>query len=57
MSNVYLSTEEILRVKEAAIEAGLADPQVRPLLLAGILPKYKGVLPMLPAPVCRCSRI
>ncbi|MER7050261.1 trypsin-like peptidase domain-containing protein [Streptomyces jumonjinensis] len=48
--NVYLSPEEILRVRDAALETGLADPMVRPLLFDGILPRYRGTLPLLAAP-------
>ncbi|MCX4539557.1 trypsin-like peptidase domain-containing protein [Streptomyces sp. NBC_01565] len=50
MSDPYLSREEIRRLCDAALEAGLADPMVRPLLFDGIMPKYRGVLPQLPAP-------
>ncbi|MFF3455187.1 trypsin-like peptidase domain-containing protein [Streptomyces sp. NPDC002730] len=46
----YLSPDEILQVRDAALETGLADPMVRPLLFDGIMPKYRGTLPLLPAP-------
>ncbi|GLF93143.1 trypsin-like peptidase domain-containing protein [Streptomyces yaizuensis] len=46
----YLPPEDILLIRDAAVETGLADPTVRPLLLDGILPRYRGTLPMLPAP-------
>ncbi|TQK50395.1 trypsin-like peptidase [Streptomyces sp. SLBN-118] len=48
--NSYLTAHEILQVRDAALETGLADPMVRPLLFDGIMPKYRGTLPMLPAP-------
>ncbi|MET7717923.1 trypsin-like peptidase domain-containing protein [Streptomyces sp. NPDC005407] len=48
--NAYLSPDEILQVRDTALETGLADPSVRPLLFDGILPKYRGTLPLLPAP-------
>ncbi|NUL02605.1 trypsin-like peptidase domain-containing protein [Streptomyces lunaelactis] len=48
--NAYLSPDEILRVRDAALETGLADPSVRPLLFDGIMPKYRGTLPLLAAP-------
>src|SRR3546814_4416901 len=48
--NSYLTAAEILQVRDAALETGLADPMVRPLLFDGIMPKYRGTLPMLPAP-------
>ncbi|MFI1397222.1 trypsin-like peptidase domain-containing protein [Streptomyces sp. NPDC020681] len=46
----YLTPDEILQVRDAALETGLADPMVRPLLFDGIMPKYRGTLPLLPAP-------
>ncbi|MFI2213191.1 trypsin-like peptidase domain-containing protein [Streptomyces sp. NPDC020141] len=46
----YLPPETILRIRDAALETGLADPMVRPLLLDGIMPRYRGTLPMIPAP-------
>ncbi|WP_406002593.1 trypsin-like peptidase domain-containing protein [Streptomyces sp. NBC_00829] len=48
--SAYLSPEEVLRVRDAALETGLADPMVRPLLFDGIMPRYRGTLPLLPAP-------
>ncbi|MGW1491403.1 trypsin-like peptidase domain-containing protein [Streptomyces sp. NBC_00191] len=48
--NSYLTAGEIVQVRDAALETGLADPMVRPLLFDGIMPKYRGTLPMLPAP-------
>ncbi|MBT2406163.1 MULTISPECIES: trypsin-like peptidase domain-containing protein [unclassified Streptomyces] len=50
MSDAYLPTEEVVRLVDAALDAGLADPMVRKLLLDGILPRYKGTLPLLPGP-------
>ncbi|MER6841998.1 trypsin-like peptidase domain-containing protein [Streptomyces platensis] len=46
----YLSPDEIRRVLDAAVETGLADPTVRPLLLDGIMPRYRSTLPLHPAP-------
>ncbi|MFF8896785.1 trypsin-like peptidase domain-containing protein [Streptomyces lydicus] len=46
----YLSPDEIRQVLDAAVETGLADPAVRPLLLDGIMPRYRGTLPLNPAP-------
>ncbi|WP_267243424.1 trypsin-like peptidase domain-containing protein [Streptomyces sp. PR69] len=46
----YLSPEALLRVRDAALESGLADPSVRPLLFDGILPRYRGTLPLHAAP-------
>ncbi|MFE7130561.1 trypsin-like peptidase domain-containing protein [Streptomyces sp. NPDC057638] len=46
----YLTPDELRRLTEAALETGLADPAVRPLLFDGIMPRYRGTLPLLPAP-------
>ncbi|MEV0374704.1 trypsin-like peptidase domain-containing protein [Streptomyces sp. NPDC050636] len=46
----YLSPDEILTVRDAALETGLADPSVRLMLFDGIMPRYRGTLPLLPAP-------
>ncbi|MEV7615097.1 trypsin-like peptidase domain-containing protein [Streptomyces sp. NPDC089799] len=46
----YLSWDEIVRLKDTAVEQGLADPMTRQLLFAGILPKYRASLPQFPAP-------
>ncbi|MGW1375962.1 trypsin-like peptidase domain-containing protein [Streptomyces sp. NPDC002446] len=46
----YLSPDEIRQVLDAAVETGLADPAVRPLLLDGIMRRYRGTLPLNPAP-------
>lgn len=56
MSDAYLPSEEIVRLVDASLEAGLADPSVRRLLLDGIMPKYRGTLPLMAAPACRCTR-
>ncbi|MFD8413654.1 trypsin-like peptidase domain-containing protein [Streptomyces sp. NPDC059650] len=50
MSDAYLTSDEVFKLSEAALEAGLADPAVRPLLFSGIMPRYRAVLPMLAAP-------
>ncbi|AOP47381.1 trypsin-like peptidase domain-containing protein [Streptomyces lydicus] len=49
-SYLYLSPDEIRQVLDAALETGLADPAVRPLLLDGVMPRYRGTLPLNPAP-------
>ncbi|WP_236245715.1 trypsin-like peptidase domain-containing protein [Streptomyces sp. CC210A] len=46
----YLSSEAILAVKDAALDSGLVDPSVRPLLLDGILPRFAASLPLHAAP-------
>ncbi|WP_222946985.1 trypsin-like peptidase domain-containing protein [Streptomyces sp. TRM49041] len=46
----FLSQEELLAVRDAAMDSGLADPSMRPLLFDGVLPRYRGTLPLLPAP-------
>ncbi|MEU7281705.1 trypsin-like peptidase domain-containing protein [Streptomyces sp. NPDC045431] len=46
----YLPPDRILEVRDAALESGLADPSVRPLLFDGVMPRYRGTLPLLPAP-------
>lgn len=46
----YLSPDEIRQVLDASVETGLADPTVRPLLLDGIMPRYRSTLPLHPAP-------
>ncbi|MFJ8584545.1 trypsin-like peptidase domain-containing protein [Streptomyces sp. NPDC093595] len=46
----YLSPDQLLAVRDAALESGLADPSVRPLLFDGVLPRYRGTLPVLAAP-------
>ncbi|NXY94949.1 trypsin-like peptidase domain-containing protein [Streptomyces sp. BR123] len=51
MSDAYLTSDEVFELSEAALEAGLADPTVRPLLFSGIMPRYRAALPILAAPV------
>ncbi|AOT61688.1 MULTISPECIES: trypsin-like peptidase domain-containing protein [Streptomyces] len=46
----YLAREDVLAVRDAALDAGLADPAVRPLLFDGVLPRYRATLPLLAAP-------
>ncbi|GGP99953.1 trypsin-like peptidase domain-containing protein [Streptomyces roseolilacinus] len=46
----YLSREDILAVRDAALDAGLTDPAMRPLLFDGVMPRYRATLPLLPAP-------
>ncbi|MGW8884179.1 trypsin-like peptidase domain-containing protein [Streptomyces sp. NPDC055749] len=48
--NAYLSPEGILQLRNVALETGLADPSVRPLLFEGIMARYRGTLPQLTAP-------
>ncbi|MFD0270843.1 trypsin-like peptidase domain-containing protein [Streptomyces sp. NPDC127106] len=50
MSDAYLTSDEVFKLYEAALEAGMADPQARPLLFRGILPLYRATLPILAAP-------
>ncbi|MFJ8649504.1 trypsin-like peptidase domain-containing protein [Streptomyces sp. NPDC093546] len=49
-STPYLPPDRILEVRDAALQAGLADPSVRPLLFENIMPAYRGTLPLVPAP-------
>jgi endonuclease G, mitochondrial len=46
----YLSTDRLYEVRDAALHAGLADPQTRPLLFEGVLPLFVAGLPILPQP-------
>ncbi|KIZ15089.1 trypsin-like peptidase domain-containing protein [Streptomyces natalensis] len=46
----YLPPDAIQQVSDAALESGLAEPALRPLLFDGIMLKYRGGLPLLPAP-------
>ncbi|GGR08113.1 trypsin-like peptidase domain-containing protein [Streptomyces netropsis] len=48
--NAYLAPDEVVQLRDAAMEAGLADPTVRELLFDGIMNKYRGTLPLVPAP-------
>ncbi|QES51256.1 serine protease [Streptomyces venezuelae] len=50
MSDPYLPQDDIVKLRDTAVEQGLADPMLRRLLFEGVLPKYRGSLPMLPAP-------
>lgn len=50
MSDTYLSRDEVVQLTDTAVETGLSDPALRSLLFAGILPKYRGSLPILAAP-------
>ncbi|MFE5805768.1 trypsin-like peptidase domain-containing protein [Streptomyces sp. NPDC056491] len=50
MSNTYLSQDDVRLLRDTAVETELADPARRSLLFAGILPKYRGSLPVLAAP-------
>ncbi|MFD9302534.1 trypsin-like peptidase domain-containing protein [Streptomyces sp. NPDC060048] len=50
MSDTYLSQDDVVLLRDTAVEAGLTDPALRSLLFAGILPKYRGSLPLLAAP-------
>ncbi|MET9466658.1 trypsin-like peptidase domain-containing protein [Streptomyces sp. NPDC006544] len=50
MSDTYLSQDDVVLLRDTAVEAGLTDPSLRSLLFAGILPKYRGSLPLLAAP-------
>ncbi|MFJ3518484.1 MULTISPECIES: trypsin-like peptidase domain-containing protein [unclassified Streptomyces] len=50
MSDTYLSQDDVRLLRDTAVETELADPGRRSLLFAGILPKYRGSLPILAAP-------
>lgn len=50
MSDTYLSQDDVVQLRDTAVEAGLTDPALRSLLFAGILPRYRGSLPLLAAP-------
>ncbi|MFE4258796.1 trypsin-like peptidase domain-containing protein [Streptomyces sp. NPDC056883] len=50
MSDTYLSQDDVVQLRDTAVETGLSDPALRNLLFAGILPKYRGSLPILAAP-------
>lgn len=50
MSDTYLSQDDVRQLRDTAVETGLSDPALRNLLFAGILPKYRGTLPILAAP-------
>jgi hypothetical protein len=46
----HISTDRLYEVRDAALGAGLADPQMRPLLFEGVLPLFVAGLPILPQP-------
>jgi V8-like Glu-specific endopeptidase len=46
----YLSHDDLNALYDAGLTAGYADNSLRPLLLEGILPKYRAALPLLPGP-------
>jgi endonuclease G, mitochondrial len=46
----HITTDRLYEVRDAALGAGLADPQVRPLLFEGVLPLFLAGLPILPQP-------
>ncbi|MBT2468395.1 trypsin-like peptidase domain-containing protein [Streptomyces sp. ISL-66] len=50
MSHTYLSQDDLKELRDTAVEAGLAEPSLRSLLFAGILPKYRATLPVIAAP-------
>ncbi|MFJ7587891.1 trypsin-like peptidase domain-containing protein [Streptomyces sp. NPDC097617] len=50
MSDAYLSQDDVVLLRDTAVETELSDPARRNLLFAGILPKYRGSLPVLAAP-------
>ncbi|MGW0464821.1 trypsin-like peptidase domain-containing protein [Streptomyces sp. NPDC003027] len=47
----YLSPEDVVRVRNAALEAGLADNAVRPLLFAGTTAHFRAGLPTMDSPL------
>lgn len=47
----YLSPEDVVRVRNAALEAGLAEHTVRPLLFAGITAHFRASLPTMDSPL------
>ncbi|QHC22639.1 trypsin-like peptidase domain-containing protein [Streptomyces sp. GS7] len=46
----YLPADAVLRLRDTALETGLGDPALRPLLFDGIMTRYRGTLPVLAAP-------
>lgn len=50
MSDTYLSQDDVIRLRDTAVETELANPALRNLLFAGILPKYVGSLSLIAAP-------
>ncbi|MFF8275713.1 trypsin-like peptidase domain-containing protein [Streptomyces lateritius] len=47
----YLSAEDVVRVRNAALDAGLADTTVRPLLFAGTTARFRASLPTMDTPL------
>ncbi|MBT2443122.1 trypsin-like peptidase domain-containing protein [Streptomyces sp. ISL-36] len=47
----YLSAEDVVRVRNAALDAGLADSTVRPLLFAGTSARFRASLPTMDTPL------
>ncbi|MEU9859478.1 trypsin-like peptidase domain-containing protein [Streptomyces sp. NPDC047971] len=47
----YLSAEDVVRVRNAALEAGLAENTVRPLLFAGTTAHFRASLPTMDTPL------
>ncbi|MET9433950.1 trypsin-like peptidase domain-containing protein [Streptomyces sp. NPDC006551] len=47
----YLSPEDVVRVRNAALDAGLADNAVRPLLFAGTTAHFRAGLPTMDSPL------
>lgn len=50
-SDPYLSAEDVVRVRNAALEAGLAENTVRPLLFAGTTAHFRASLPTMDTPL------
>ncbi|MFG2869454.1 trypsin-like peptidase domain-containing protein [Streptomyces sp. NPDC048338] len=50
-SEPYLSPEDVVRVRNAALDAGLAESAVRPLLFDGTTPRFRASLPVLDSPL------
>jgi endonuclease G, mitochondrial len=47
----HLTSDDIVRVRDAADEADLGDPEVRPMLFDGVMRRYVRALPLVPAPI------
>ncbi|MFD7319756.1 trypsin-like peptidase domain-containing protein [Streptomyces sp. NPDC059875] len=50
-SEPYLSPEDVVRVRNAALDAGLAENAVRPLLFAGTTAHFRASLPTMDTPL------
>ncbi|MFB7371483.1 trypsin-like peptidase domain-containing protein [Streptomyces sp. NPDC056222] len=50
-SDPYLSPEDVVRVRNAALDAGLAENTVRPLLFAGTTAHFRASLPTMDTPL------